>query len=286
MMMAMYLGDESPKSYFLASTANNIAKMVVDLKPSHLASQIFGASKFMSITYDPSLSSAQKSSLIKDMLNVGSGNERVRAMVNVANVMVMLSTAGNFDCSTLASALSSISLPCNMPQAVRTSILDIIAQIEEGSKSDHVEQQMRVFLSYLIDYYKFIVEWRSGNTQEAFIRANSALSIFSNNRIMIGLWLQNAKPMSHLMILPYFYQQYGAFDRVHESLLLLEEYATTIGKKEEFAGMCSAFRLQSSISYSLAQIEQELLGPSFSAEIANFAYPSLTVEEVSDLLPI
>lgn len=68
LMMAMYLGDENQKSYFLASTAHSIAKMVVDMKPSHLARQICGASKFMSITYDPNLSSAQKSSLIKDML--------------------------------------------------------------------------------------------------------------------------------------------------------------------------------------------------------------------------
>jgi len=264
LMMSFYINEPNPKAFFYATTAFNIAKMVLDMNPNEeAAKKICSPAKFFTILYDPSLNQEQRNCLIGERLTPpNQDNNRINTMINVGNVTVKLVSAVNFNFGSLESAVNSLSLPCNMPDNVRTNILEVIRKIEDGLKfSTDIEPQLGVYMTFSVNFCKFVVSWRSGNMVQAFTAANNAVSYFSNNKEMLRLWFFNTGNWLSLLSIPYFYQQYGNCEKASSSLLLFDDFFNLAGKAQEFNTWCSALNLSITNSYSLIQIEQELLQP-------------------------
>lgn len=265
MMMAIYIGNEDPKARNLVLMANNILKLPT-IKDTELVKQTKQSCSSLCTMYDPSVSKQQKASYVLNGLlsiDLGDfsrsvcGNDLLTVGFACINSLLLLKA--NFDTYSVSFCMASIHDDTVLIAENDTvEILNYIDKFEKVVKSlKDLSSNSFIHALFLVQWSKFIVEWKSGNIQKTLQVAQATMAMFKCNSQLIAT--RSLGKYIQILLLPFFFQKYGVMQEYQESVKYIESAFEIIGKREEYRRlweeMCGTLH-----NYKIGQLEEELFG--------------------------
>lgn len=262
MMMVEYFGLHEPKSRNLILMAQNILQLP-SVENSQLALDVRTSCDSMCHLSNPSISKESQADYVLGLVHLDLGElartVSARDIVTVGTTCItkLIYKKGKFEDGTVPDLLRSISSSV-INNEDKVVILQYIYKFEVVLKSlRNLDSGLEIYANFVVQFAKFLVEWRNNNSEMAYIVAVGAMEMFILNSNVLAVRLTHK--MASLLLLPFYFRECGAVDEASRILQHIENAFDILGKGESqrrhWAEMCGILQ-----SYNFNQLEAELLG--------------------------